>query len=60
MPAGLPVATVAIDGAKNAALLAAQIIATSDAELYQKLLAMREDMRREVLAKDAALDAAIK
>jgi len=55
MPAGLPVATVAIDGAKNAALLAAQIIATSDAGLYERLLAAREDMRQEVLAKDAAL-----
>ena len=57
MPAGLPVATVAIDGAKNAALLAAQIVATSDAALYERLLAMREDMRKEVLAKDAALQA---
>ena len=55
MPAGLPVATVAINGAKNAALLAAQMIAISDADLYAKLLSMREDMRRDVLAKDAAL-----
>jgi len=55
MPAGLPVATVAIDGAKNAALLAAQIIAVSDTGLYERLLSMREDMRQEVLAKDAAL-----
>ena len=39
MPAGIPVATVAIDGAANAALLAAQIIAVADAELTQKLLA---------------------
>ena len=57
MPAGLPVATVAIDGAKNAALLAAQIVATSDAGLQARLLAMREEMRRAVLAKDAALAA---
>jgi len=56
MPPGLPVATVAIDGAKNAALLAAQIIAVSDAGLYERLLSMREDMRQEVLAKDAALN----
>jgi len=55
MPAGLPVATVAINGAKNAALLAAQMIAISDADLYAKLLSMREQMRRDVLAKDAAL-----
>ena len=55
MPAGLPVATVAIDGAKNAALLAVQILAVSDADLYKRLLSMREEMRREVLAKDTAL-----
>jgi len=55
MPAGLPVATVAINGAKNAALLAAQMIAISDTDLYAKLLSIREDMRRQVLAKDAAL-----
>lgn len=55
MPGGIPVATVAIDGAQNAALLAAQIIAVSDADLTQKLLAMREDMRRVVLEKDAKL-----
>ena len=55
MPAGLPVATVAIDGAKNAALLAAQIIAVSDPDLSRRLLAMRQEMSREVLAKDAAL-----
>lgn len=55
MPAGIPVATVAIDGAVNAALLAAQILAVSDGELQQKLLSMREDMRRSVLEKDAKL-----
>ena len=55
MPAGLPVATVAIDGGKNAALLAAQMIALSDTDLYKRLLSMREDMRQEVLAKDSAL-----
>ena len=55
MPGGLPVATVAIDGAQNAALLAAQIIATSDEALTGKLLAMREEMHRAVLAKDAQL-----
>jgi 5-(carboxyamino)imidazole ribonucleotide mutase len=55
MPAGLPVATVAIDGGKNAALLAAQVIAVSDTSLYTQLLSMRESMRQAVLAKDAAL-----
>ena len=55
MPAGIPVATVAIDGAANAALLAAQIIAVADAELTQKLLAYKEDMRLAVLTKNDRL-----
>ena len=55
MPAGIPVATVAIDGAANAAILAAQIIAVSDAALTQKLLAAREEMRLAVLSKDSRL-----
>lgn len=52
MPAGIPVATVAIDGAANAALLALQIIAVSDDELAQKLDASREAAKAKVLAKD--------
>ena len=52
MPAGIPVATVAIDGAANAALLAAQIIAVSDTALQTRLLADREAMRLKVLEKD--------
>ena len=56
MPAGIPVATVAINGSENAALLAAQMIALSDDELAQKLLDMREDMHQSVLKKDAALN----
>lgn len=55
MPAGIPVATVAIDGAANAALLALQIIAVSDEELAQKLDASREAARAKVLAKDKEL-----
>lgn len=55
MPTGLPVATVAIDGAANAALLAAQILAVSDEELAAKLDRMRADMRKVVLEKDAKL-----
>lgn len=55
MPAGIPVATVAIDGAANAAILAAQIIAVSDAELTKKLLDSRESMRKKVEEKDAGL-----
>lgn len=55
MPSGMPVATVAIDGAANAALLAAQILAVEDAALRQKLLAMRQAQHDAVIAKDAAL-----
>ena len=57
MPSGIPVATVAIDGAANAAILAAQIIATSDAELSARLKAERAEAAEAVLAKDAALNA---
>ena len=52
MPSGMPVATVAIDGAMNAALLAAQIIAVSDAPLREKLAAMRREASEKVLEKD--------
>ena len=55
MPSGIPVATVAINGGVNAALLAAQIIAVSDADLAQKLDAKRLSDAATVLAKDAAL-----
>lgn len=55
MPSGIPVATVAIDGAHNAALLAAEILAAADDELAAKLDKMREDMCAATLAKDAAL-----
>ena len=55
MPTGIPVATVAIDGAQNAALLAAEILAAADDELAAKLDKMREDMCAATLAKDAAL-----
>ncbi len=53
MPAGLPVATVAIGGAQNAALLAAAILALSDPALAQKLRDRRTQMRDKVLAADA-------
>jgi len=48
MPSGVPVATVAINGARNAALLAAEILALSDAQLADKLAAMRQEMARKV------------
>ena len=55
MPSGIPVATVAIDGAENAAILAAQMLALSDEGLAAQLDAMKKDMEEKVLAKDAAL-----
>ncbi|MBR2336170.1 MAG: 5-(carboxyamino)imidazole ribonucleotide mutase [Clostridia bacterium] len=57
MPSGIPVATVAIDGAANAALLAAQILALSDSELDAKLVAKREKDAAAVLEKDAEIAA---
>jgi len=56
MPGGIPVATVAIDGAQNAALLAAQMLALSDGELADKLLAHRQKQHDSVAAKDAKID----
>jgi len=55
MPSGIPVATVAIDGGKNAALLAAQILAVEDQGLAAKLQAQRDSDAKTVLAKDAAV-----
>ena len=55
MPTGIPVATVAINGAANAALLAAEILALSDDTLAEKLIAKRESDRLAVLAKDEAV-----
>ena len=52
MPSGIPVATVAIDGADNAAILAAQILAGSDGALRGRLKAMRREMTEAVEAKD--------
>ena len=55
MPSGIPVATVAIDGAYNAAMLAAQIIAVEDEKLAVKLAEMRAAMQDSVLEKDREL-----
>ena len=56
MPTGMPVATVAIDGAANAALLAIQILAVEDAALANKLDASRADGARKVLEKNKAIE----
>jgi len=55
MPTGIPVATVAIDGADNAAILAAQIIALSDDALAEKIAKMKADMAEQVVQKDKLL-----
>ena len=57
MPSGIPVATVAIDGAANAALLAAQIIAVEDADLAKTLTDARKKAAEDVLKKDAEISA---
>ena len=56
MPSGIPVATVAINGAVNAALLCAQILAVEDEELQKKLDDKRKNDAAKVLEKDAALN----
>lgn len=48
MPGGVPVATVALDGAKNAGILAAQIIGTSDKSILDKIIAYKEDLKKKV------------
>ena len=55
MPSGIPVATVAINGGKNAALLAAKILAVSDPDLLERLKAVSAKQEAEVKAKDARL-----
>lgn len=55
MPPGVPVATVAVDGAKNAALLALQILATSNSDLADKLIKYKKEMEDSVLKKDSEL-----
>ena len=52
MPKGIPVACVAVDGAKNAAILAAQMLALSDEELAGKLAEFKDKMAEEVMEKD--------
>lgn len=57
MPSGIPVATVAINGAKNAAVLAVQMLAISDPDLAAKLDAARVEMAEQIAAKEAKLQA---
>ena len=57
MPKGIPVACVAIDGADNAAILAAQILAVHDEDLSRKLEEMKKEMAEDVIRKDNKLQA---
>lgn len=56
MPGGVPVATVALDGAKNAGILAAQIVATARPELREKIIAYKNMLRNEVIEKSEKLN----
>lgn len=56
MPSGIPCATVAINGGKNAGILAAKILATSDDEILQKLNAFSKEMKEEVVKKAEKLE----
>lgn len=59
MPAGVPVATVAIDGAANAAILAAQMLGTGDPELLERVAAYKAELERIVLEKVERLESGI-
>ena len=55
MPPGIPVATVALNGSKNAAILAAQIIATGDESLMNKLIGFKEDLKTKIVEANTEL-----
>lgn len=57
MPPGIPVATVAINGALNAAILAVQILATADKELRQKMIAYKESLKDKIVKANKELSA---
>lgn len=59
MPTGIPVATVAVDGAANAAILAVEMLAIADEKLADKLVEMKKDMEQGVAKKDAAMQAKV-
>jgi len=56
MPPGIPVATVAINGAQNAAILAAQILAISDPDLHQKMILFKEELKVKVVKANEELE----
>jgi len=55
MPAGIPVATVALNGARNAAILAAQILAAGDDNMMKKMLEFKEDLKKKVIKANEEL-----
>ena len=56
MPPGIPVATVAVNGAQNAAILAAQMLATGDAEIAQKLVDFKENLKQKIVKANKELE----
>ena len=57
MPAGVPVATVALDGARNAGILAAQIVAVSDAQLMQRIAQYKDELKKKVMDSVSEVEA---
>ncbi len=55
MPPGIPVATVAINGAQNAAILSAEILALSDPELHKRLIVFKEDLKKKIVEANKSL-----
>ncbi|MEI6455180.1 MAG: 5-(carboxyamino)imidazole ribonucleotide mutase [bacterium] len=55
MPPGIPVATVAVNGAQNAAILATEILATSDDDLHKKMVKFKEDLKKKVIKANEEL-----
>jgi 5-(carboxyamino)imidazole ribonucleotide mutase len=55
MPPGIPVATVGINGAQNAAILAAEILAISDPELHQRMITFKEDLKKKIIKANEEL-----
>ncbi len=60
MPSGIPVATMALDGAKNAGILAAQIIAISDPQIMDKIISYKNELKSQVLEKSKRLKDTVK
>lgn len=57
MPPGIPVATVAVNGAQNAGILAAQIIASGDSQLFERVVAFKESLKKKILQANEELKA---